>query len=159
MNLVTTCILFIYIAAILTVYFQYLTEIRTAIVCEWALCTLGLPAATCKCNECNNNKYYATYSPKTGPDIETPCALRRKWYPPPQLTGECYSFPTLSKTKVILVHFIPQKPPLINRILFLNAWSLSYLLLLLLHSFNGLFSRTVWVSWYQNGKISLDLIK
>ena len=31
------------------------------------------------------------------------------------------------------------------------------LLLLLLHLFNGLFSRTTWVSRYQKGKISLDL--
>ena len=31
------------------------------------------------------------------------------------------------------------------------------LLLLLLHPFNGLFSRTTWVSWYQKGKTSLDL--
>ena len=31
------------------------------------------------------------------------------------------------------------------------------LLLLLLHPFNGLFSRTTQVSWYQKGKISLDL--
>ena len=29
--------------------------------------------------------------------------------------------------------------------------------LLLLHPFNGLFSRTSWVSWYQKGKSSLDL--
>ena len=28
---------------------------------------------------------------------------------------------------------------------------------LLLHTFHGLFSRTTWVSWYQKGKISLDL--
>ena len=27
----------------------------------------------------------------------------------------------------------------------------------LLHTFNGLFSRTAWVSWYQKGKTSLDL--
>jgi len=33
----------------------------------------------------------------------------------------------------------------------------SRLLLLLLHPFNGLFSRTTWVSWYQKGKNSLDL--
>jgi len=26
-----------------------------------------------------------------------------------------------------------------------------------LHPFNGLFSRTTWVSWYQKGKTSLDL--
>jgi len=32
-----------------------------------------------------------------------------------------------------------------------------FLLLLLLHPFNGLFSRTTWVSWYQKGKTSLDL--
>ena len=31
------------------------------------------------------------------------------------------------------------------------------LLLLLLHPFNGLFSRTTWVSCYQKGKSSLDL--
>jgi len=31
------------------------------------------------------------------------------------------------------------------------------LLVLLLHPFNGLFSRTTWVSWYQKGKTSLDL--
>jgi len=31
------------------------------------------------------------------------------------------------------------------------------LLLQLLHPFNGLFSRTTQVSWYQKGKISLDL--
>jgi len=31
------------------------------------------------------------------------------------------------------------------------------LLLLLLHPFNGLFSRTTWVSRYQKGKTSLDL--
>jgi len=30
------------------------------------------------------------------------------------------------------------------------------LLLLLLHPFNGLFSRTTWVSWYQKVKTSLD---
>ena len=30
------------------------------------------------------------------------------------------------------------------------------LLLLLLLPFNGLFSRTNWVSWYQKGKINLD---
>jgi len=29
--------------------------------------------------------------------------------------------------------------------------------LLLLHPFNGLFSRTTWVSWNQKGKTSLDL--
>ena len=28
---------------------------------------------------------------------------------------------------------------------------------LLLHPFNGLFSSTAWVSWYQKGKTSLDL--
>ena len=28
---------------------------------------------------------------------------------------------------------------------------------LLLHPFNGLFSRTTWVSWYQNGKTSLNI--
>jgi len=28
---------------------------------------------------------------------------------------------------------------------------------LLLHLFNDLFSRTIWVSWYQKGKTSLDL--
>jgi len=27
----------------------------------------------------------------------------------------------------------------------------------LLHPFNGLFSRTTWVSWYQKGETSLDL--
>ena len=31
------------------------------------------------------------------------------------------------------------------------------LLLLLLHLFNGLFSRTTWVSQYQKGKTNLDL--
>ena len=31
------------------------------------------------------------------------------------------------------------------------------ILLLLLHLFNGLFSRTTWVSWNQKGKTSLDL--
>ena len=31
------------------------------------------------------------------------------------------------------------------------------ILLLLLHPFNGLFSRTTWVSQYQKGKTSLDL--
>jgi len=31
------------------------------------------------------------------------------------------------------------------------------ILLLLLHLFNGLFSRTSWVSQYQKGKTSLDL--
>jgi len=30
------------------------------------------------------------------------------------------------------------------------------LLLLLLHPFNGLFSRTTWISRYQKGKTSLD---
>ena len=34
---------------------------------------------------------------------------------------------------------------------------MSYLVLLLLHPFNGLFSRTTWVSRYQKGKTSLDL--
>jgi len=33
----------------------------------------------------------------------------------------------------------------------------SHQLLLLLHPFNGLFSRTTWVCQYQNGKTSLDL--
>jgi len=33
----------------------------------------------------------------------------------------------------------------------------SYYLLLLLHPFNGLFSRTTWVNRYHKGKISLDL--
>jgi len=33
----------------------------------------------------------------------------------------------------------------------------SLLLLLLLHLFNGLFSRTTWVSWKKKGKTSLDL--
>ena len=33
------------------------------------------------------------------------------------------------------------------------------LLLLLLHPFNGLFFRTTWVSQYQQGKTSLDLIE
>ena len=28
---------------------------------------------------------------------------------------------------------------------------------LLLHPFNGLFSRTTWVSWYQQRKASMDL--
>ena len=28
--------------------------------------------------------------------------------------------------------------------------------LLLLHPFNGLFSRTTWVSWYQKGRTILD---
>jgi len=31
------------------------------------------------------------------------------------------------------------------------------LLLLLLHPFNGLFTRTTWVSQYQKGKTNLDL--
>jgi len=30
-------------------------------------------------------------------------------------------------------------------------------MLLLLHPFNGLFTRTTWVSWHQKGKISMDL--
>jgi len=33
------------------------------------------------------------------------------------------------------------------------------ILLLLLHPFNGLFSWTTWVSWYQKGKTSLDYKK
>ena len=33
------------------------------------------------------------------------------------------------------------------------------LLLLILHPFNGLFSRTIWVSQCQKGKTSLDLNK
>jgi len=28
---------------------------------------------------------------------------------------------------------------------------------LLIHPFNGLYSRTTWVNWYQKGKTSLDL--
>ena len=36
-----------------------------------------------------------------------------------------------------------------------NIWPI--LLLLLLHPFNGLFSRAIWVSQYQKGKTSLDL--
>ena len=39
----------------------------------------------------------------------------------------------------------------------LNGRQTVLLLLLLLHPFNGLFSRTTWVSRYQNGKTSLDL--
>ena len=38
-----------------------------------------------------------------------------------------------------------------------NCQKLKQLLLLLLHPFNGLFSRTTWVSRYQKGKTSLDL--
>ena len=34
---------------------------------------------------------------------------------------------------------------------------LKHILLLLLHQFNGLFSRTTWVSRYQKDKTSLDL--
>jgi len=33
-------------------------------------------------------------------------------------------------------------------------WEVTYLLLLLQHPFNGLFSRTTWVSWHQKGKHS-----
>jgi len=36
---------------------------------------------------------------------------------------------------------------------------LSELLLIPLHPFNGLFSRTTWVSRYQKGKTSMDLNK
>jgi len=32
-----------------------------------------------------------------------------------------------------------------------------YYYLLLLHPFNGLFSRTTWVCWYWKGKTTLDL--
>ena len=41
----------------------------------------------------------------------------------------------------------------------LLIWSIGFeiLLLLLLHPFNGLFSRTTWVSRYRKGKTSLDL--
>jgi len=35
--------------------------------------------------------------------------------------------------------------------------SLNKIPLLILHPFNDLFSRTTWVSWHQEGKISLDL--
>jgi len=38
-----------------------------------------------------------------------------------------------------------------------TATAILLLLLLLLHQFNGLFSRTTWVSQYQKGKTSLDL--
>jgi len=38
----------------------------------------------------------------------------------------------------------------------IRIFLLTYLLLLL-HPFNGLFSRTTWVSWYQKGKTSLNL--
>jgi len=31
------------------------------------------------------------------------------------------------------------------------------IIITILHPFNGLFSRTTWVSWYQKGKTSLDL--
>ena len=40
-----------------------------------------------------------------------------------------------------------------------NVYHQQLLLLLLLHPFNGLFSRTTWVSQYQKGKTSLDLNK
>jgi len=39
----------------------------------------------------------------------------------------------------------------------LSRSTLLLLLLLLLHPFNGLFSRTTWVSQYHKGKTSLDL--
>jgi len=39
----------------------------------------------------------------------------------------------------------------------LQHTTINILLLLLLHLFNGLFSRTSWVSQYQKGKTSLDL--
>ena len=62
-----------------------------------------------------------------------------------------------------------RNPTLCNRVwatfTFLLRWSihlsmfhtLLLLLLLLLHPFNGLFSRTTWVSRYQKGRTSLDL--
>jgi len=37
------------------------------------------------------------------------------------------------------------------------SWVIIYFVLLLLHPFNGLFSRTAWVSQYQNGNTSLNL--
>jgi len=37
------------------------------------------------------------------------------------------------------------------------AWNQKLLLLLLLHPFSGLFSRTAWVTQYQKGKTSLNL--
>jgi len=41
--------------------------------------------------------------------------------------------------------------PNADQFIFCSAW------LLWLHPFNGLFSRTTWVRWYQKGKTSLDL--
>jgi len=38
-----------------------------------------------------------------------------------------------------------------------QIWHVISKIQLPLHSFNGLFSRTTWVSWYQKGKTSLDL--
>ena len=39
-----------------------------------------------------------------------------------------------------------------------NTHSIDRKLPLQLHPFNGLFSRTTWISWYQKGKASLDCV-
>jgi len=44
-----------------------------------------------------------------------------------------------------------------GRLIGYDWWHTHILLLLLLHPFNGLFSRTTWVSQHQTGKTSLDL--
>jgi len=64
------------------------------------------------------------------------------------------------------IYLRPQYPPLPRcPSWFLQHTTISWLHLLpsywttanTLHLFNGLFSRTTWVSWYQKGKTSLDL--
>jgi len=59
---------------------------------------------------------------RTGPDIETPNAYRGRGMgrgnPPPQSTKSLgVRADPRPKTKTILVHFVPEKPLLVNRIL------------------------------------------
>ena len=47
----------------------------------------------------------------------------------------------------------------IPTVIYIRQYNSIHQLLLLLHPFNSLFSRTTWLSWYQKAKTSLDLNK
>jgi len=66
----------------------------------------------------------------------------------------CWTNDTFTPNARVPATILPSLPPCLNCQSLPPAVSVS--VLLLLHPFNGLFSRTSWVSWYQKGKTSLD---
>ena len=76
---------------------------------------------------------------------------------------ESYSWTKLNKMLVewhwvsIPRKFKSTEKTTVTTLLRVIPWLALELLLLLLHPFNGLFSRITWVSQYQKGKTSLDL--